>query len=66
MEIETLLEMINNAFSREYNDDHLTDAEREALVKAFLDYYKDDEYIMSDYPITASMTEQYLHIVFSL
>jgi hypothetical protein len=66
MEIENLLEMINDAFNREYRDDHLSDKERQALVDTYVEHFKDDEYIMRDYPITASMTEQYLHIVYSL
>ena len=66
MEIEILLRMINNASNREYKDDHLSNKERQTLVDAYVDYFRNDAYIMSDYPITASLTEQYLHIIYSL
>ena len=61
-----LFTKLRDAERREHKDDHLTTEERQELVSAVLEFYKDSPSILRDFPYDKDINSQFVYIIFDL
>lgn len=64
--MKDIVKQIRNAEKKEYNDNHLSDDEREKLVKDVESLVSRDYLSMIEYPFKESITDRYIFIIYNM